>query len=135
MSPVPRATDLLLTGITDNSSSLTTNTEDRTATASPKIAKSFRSRITLGLRSPPKLLSERDNNDNNEKSGVIGMSSLDEVDNETSSRTYVPGDPINDIPSLSPPPYKGPGSTGGSSTTSNSGGRSGITGLGKFYSS
>ena len=58
-------------------------------------------------------------------------SSLDEVDNETSSRTYVPGDPINDIPSLSPPPYKGPGSTGGSSTTSNSGGRSGITGLGK----
>ena len=53
----------------NDSSSLTTNTEDRdrTATASPKIAKSFRSRITLGLRSPPKLLTERDNNDNNEK--------------------------------------------------------------------
>ena len=40
----------------------------------------------------------------------------------------MPGDPINDIPSLSPPPYKGPGSTEGSSTTSNSGGRSGLTG-------
>ena len=133
MSPVPRATDLLLTGITDNSSSLTACTEDRTV--SPKIAKSFRSRITLGLRSPPKLLQERDNNDNNERNDPLRdrdktSISYDEVDNETSSRTYVPGDPINDIPSLSPPPYKGPGSTGGSSTTSNSGGRSGITGLG-----
>lgn len=101
MSPVPRATDLLLTGIT----SATDNSDN---VVSPKIAKSFRSRITLGLRSP--------NRDNDKSNG------RDEVDD----RTYVPGDPINDIPSLSPPPYKGPGSTGGSSTTSNSG--RGLTG-------
>lgn len=135
LSPVPRATDLLLTGIADNScSSLTDRTEDRSI-VSPKIAKSFRSRITLGLRSPPKLLQEREINDNNPEKPPPG--GVDEVDHqnghENSSRTYVPGDPINDIPSLSPPPYKGPGSTGGSSTTSNSGGRSGITGLGNFY--
>ena len=106
LSPVPRATDLLLTGITENS--------EGHSLASPKIAKSFRSR--LGLRSPSKEETEH------QRTGI------DEVDD--SSRTYIPGDPINDIPSLSPPPYKGPGSTGGSSTTSNSGGRSGITGLG-----
>ena len=109
MSPVPRATDLLLTGITENSESL----------ASPKIAKSFRSR--LGLRSPPKEDAEH------QRSNVSALGGHDEVDDR--ERTYIPGDPINDIPSLSPPPYKGPGSTGGSSTTSNSGGR-GITGLG-----
>jgi hypothetical protein len=99
MSPVPRATDLLLTGITGHDNDM----------VSPKIAKSFRSRITLGLGSPTKAHNVDD--------------SKDEVDD----RTYVPGDPINDIPSLSPPPYKGPGSTGGSSTTSNSGPR-GLTG-------
>ena len=114
LSPVPRATDLLLTGITEHSES-----------HSPKIAKSFRSR--LGLRSPTKEENEH------QRAGVVGSSlgvGHDEVDD--SSRTYIPGDPINDIPSLSPPPYKGPGSTGGSSTTSNSGagGRTGITGLG-----
>ena len=103
LSPVPRATDLLLTGITDNS-------EAASSIVSPKIAKSFRSRITLGLGSPKNREVDKE----------------DEVD----SRTYVPADPINDIPSLSPPPYKGPGSTGGSSTTSNSGGRerTGLTG-------
>lgn len=117
LSPVPRATDLLLTGITEHSES-----------HSPKIAKSFRSR--LGLRSPTK-----EENEHQRSAGAGlgggGVVGHDEVDD--SSRTYIPGDPINDIPSLSPPPYKGPGSTGGSSTTSNSGadrGRSGITGLG-----
>ena len=116
LSPVPRATDLLLTGITG----------DHTETGglvSPKIAKSFRSRLTMGLGSP----SQTSTSKQREHEGH------DEVDNGHASRTYVPGDPINDIPSLSPPPYKGPGSTGGSSTTSNSGGRSGgggITGLG-----
>ena len=111
MSPVPRATDLLLTGITGD------HTETSSGLASPKIAKSFRSRLTMGLGSPSQTTSKQ-------------HEGHDEVDN---SRTYVPGDPINDIPSLSPPPYKGPGSTGGSSTTSNSGGRSGgggLTGLG-----
>lgn len=104
MSPaVSRATDLLLTGIMENSEGV----------SSPKIAKSFRSRLGMNLRSPPKT----------ETALALG-GGVDEVDHST----YVAGDPINDIPSLSPPPYKGPGSTGGSSTTSNSGGRG--TGLG-----
>ena len=120
LSPVPRATDLLLTGITGDH----TETSSRDL-ASPKIAKSFRSRLTMGLgSSPPTQTSST--------SKAMHREGHDEVDNGHASRTYVPGDPINDIPSLSPPPYKGPGSTGGSSTTSNSGGRSGggITGLG-----
>ena len=46
LSPVPRATDLLLTGITEPGN----NDSSASGIISPKIAKSFRSRISLGLR-------------------------------------------------------------------------------------
>lgn len=74
--------------------------------ASPKIGKSFRSRISIALRSPPSM--------SNQGQGGPGVDQ-DEVDH----RTYVAAEPL-DFPSLSPPPYKTP-SSAGSSSTSNGG--------------
>ena len=72
--------------------------------ASPKIGKSFRSRISIALKSPPTMCNQ----------GQSSGPGIDEVD-----RTYVAAEPL-DFPSLSPPPYKTP-SSAGSSSTSNGG--------------
>lgn len=92
--------------------------KDGSLPASPKIGKSLRSRLTGGFMGKSSSGSSSRNNESgsakgdNKGDGMGGMGDLDAVDN-----TYVPGDPLN-IPTLSPPPYKAPGSTSGGSTSS-----------------
>ena len=89
MSPIPRGS-----GADSAGSSIS-------LPSSPKIARSFRSRISVTLRSPPNV-------------------------EDTASSTYVPGESV-DLPMLSPPAYRG--QANGSSTLPNGASSCGLDGL------
>ena len=89
------------------SSKLSTCTEEVSDSdllmTSPRIGKSFCSRIKT---SPPQLTT----------GGHVGV---DEVDNGASGAdtSYVPADPVDGLPTLSPPPYKANSTSGGSTSS------------------
>ena len=73
--------------------------------SSPKIARSFRSRISVTLRSPPT------------------------GDNDKNSSSYVPGESVDGIPALSPPSYRTPPGLTGNGNALCIGNGKGIDGL------
>ena len=114
LSSRPR-TEMISTGVTGLLSSplipISTSPSGETSQASPKIAKSLRSRLSgvITMKSSPP--SGGSQNGEDEK---------DLAKTAAAGNSYVPGEPL-DIPTLSPPPYKAPSSSSASSTAGGGG--------------